>query len=314
VGFFSSHASRVWLREKGEDVDNRIVDVAVETRALDPARAEVWVTVTPLHVTPTTEVRGRFTGPSCPYASTIEVAYPLTPPRRPERVTPEAMQQRVLIPEPSLWDPQSPYLYAGRVELWQDGQLADRAQLHHGLRQLQLGPRGLRVNGRLLVLRGIPYESLFPEQIPALRAGGCNTLVVPLGHETLPVWDAADRYGFLVLARFGEDDRETAQLLLELRRHPSCLGWLAGAGWLKDERLERLAQALAAGKRDACGALESQPLIGIEVGHEAPRPLPQTVQFLVCQAGHEASASRIGLPLLGSLVSNDWGTGAEPPE
>src|SRR6059058_4657055 len=160
-------------------MDNRILDVSVEDRSLDPVSAEVWVTVTPEHLTPTTEVRGRLTGPSCPYSSTVEIAYPLTPLRRPEDTLPGALRLRVVIPEPSFWDTQSPFLYAGPVELWQDGQRCDRIQVRHGLRRLTLGPRGLRLNGRPLTLRGIPWEASFAQKAPALHRDGYNALLAP---------------------------------------------------------------------------------------------------------------------------------------
>ena len=276
-------------------MDNRILDIVAVNRSLDPARAEVQVRVMPLHLTPTTEIRGRLMGPSCAYASTVEVAYPLTPLREPEPDTAGTLSRRVVIPEPSLWDPQSPYLYAGPVELWQDGRLADRVQLRHGLRQLAVSSRGLRVNGKPFVLRGTACETFCPEQAPALRAAGCNTLVVPLRRDTLNVWETADRQGFLVLGRLGEEDeKETAQLLRELQRHPSCLGWLAGAWWREDGRLDQLAQA---------PGTEGRPLFGIEVGHEAPQSAPRNVRFVVCRPEDTASAARLGLPLLGQIES-----------
>src|SRR5438034_9440293 len=117
-------------------MDNRILDIRLEDHSLDPVRAEVRVLVRPDHLTPTTEVRGRLVGPSCPYASTVEVAYPLRPLRRAEPSDPGTIPLRVAIPEASLWDTQSPHLYAGPVELWQDGQRCDRVELRHGLRRL----------------------------------------------------------------------------------------------------------------------------------------------------------------------------------
>src|SRR5206468_2968618 len=58
---------------------SRIRQVIVRNRILDPASSELWVTVRVDRRTPTTEVRGRLTGPRCPYATTVEVAYPLRP-------------------------------------------------------------------------------------------------------------------------------------------------------------------------------------------------------------------------------------------
>ena len=93
---------------------NRIRRVSIENHSLVPAEAEVRLKVELAHVTPTTEVRGRLMGPRCPYSSTVEIAYPLRPLREP---VPQGLACRVLIPEASLWDPVSPFLYEGPVEL-----------------------------------------------------------------------------------------------------------------------------------------------------------------------------------------------------
>ena len=47
--------------------------------SLDPAQAELWISVTAEHLTPTTELRGQLAGPRCLYAATVEVGYPLRP-------------------------------------------------------------------------------------------------------------------------------------------------------------------------------------------------------------------------------------------
>src|SRR5690349_5726458 len=117
---------------------NRVRHAEARDQALSPAQAEVHVLVTPEARTPATEVRGRLMGPSCPYSSTVEIAYAL----RPLPAEGEALVCRVIIPEPSLWEPESPFLYRGPVELWQDGACCDRVTLSHGLRNLSLGPRG----------------------------------------------------------------------------------------------------------------------------------------------------------------------------
>jgi hypothetical protein len=205
---------------------NRIRHVEVRDRSLSPAQAEVHVLVTPEQRTPATEVRGRLMGPSCPYSNTVEVAYTLRPLPAAEG---EALACRVIIPEPSLWEPESPFLYRGPVELWQDGARQDRVTVSHGLRQIQLGPRGLRVNGRPLALRGREVDRLSDDEARALRRAGCNLLVVSAAEATVPLWDTADRLGFLVLGRVADAGEETRRRLAGLDRHPSCLGWLVPA-------------------------------------------------------------------------------------
>lgn len=114
-------------------MSNRLRQVTAEVRRLSPAEAEVWIVIDAEQVTPTTEVRGRLMGPRRAGATTVEVAYPLRPfPRLPDGVPP--LTRRVVIPDPSLWEPEQPFLYRVIVELWQDGQRCDQAEFDCGLR------------------------------------------------------------------------------------------------------------------------------------------------------------------------------------
>ena len=101
-------------------MSNRIRQIVVRDHRLDPAEAEVWITVVPEELTETTRVAGRLMGPRCPYSATVEVAYPLrTWKREDEEADAKSLTMRVVIPEASLWEPESPFLYQGPVELWQ---------------------------------------------------------------------------------------------------------------------------------------------------------------------------------------------------
>jgi len=107
---------------------NRIVNIEVRTHRLSPAEAELWVVATALVTTPTTEIRGRFVGPKCALSSTIEVAYHLQ--RFPGKPASSAeLSARVVIPEPSLWEPEFLFEYDGVIELWQDGERCDVRQV-----------------------------------------------------------------------------------------------------------------------------------------------------------------------------------------
>lgn len=198
------------------------LDITIEPRTLDPVAAELLVRVRAAGLTETMQVRGRLTGPSCPYASTVEIAYPLKPLSR----SADAVACRVLIPEPSLWDPQSPFLYRGPVELWDGERLVTRVQVQCGLRQFHHGPHGLRLNGKLLTLNGCAVNSLDETSAQRLREEGHNLLVVPLRADTLTVWEEAERWGFLVLGRV-EDSPTTEELKTFVQRRASWLGWLA---------------------------------------------------------------------------------------
>src|SRR5437588_1108014 len=72
------------------------------------------------------EVRGRLVGPTCPYSSTIEVAH-------------HVRGNRIIIPEPAWWDPSSPFLYRGPLEIWRDGARVEAEQVRIGLRHTLRG-------------------------------------------------------------------------------------------------------------------------------------------------------------------------------
>lgn len=208
-------------------MENRIHRIEVQNRSLNPVSAEVWITVLPEHDTPTTEVRGRLMGPRCPYASTVEVAYPLRPlppSQKPPHLS--GLIVRVVIPEASLWEPQCPFLYQGPVELWQDGQRCDQVILNHGLRSLQCNERGLCVNGRSLTLHGRKTAACSDEEATQWHQAGYNLLIAPVAATSLDVWKQADQFGFLVLGQLGEDADEP-HLVQMLRPRASCLGWLS---------------------------------------------------------------------------------------
>ncbi|HEY7153753.1 MAG TPA: hypothetical protein VH575_07320 [Gemmataceae bacterium] len=207
-------------------MDNRIRQIEVRDRSLVPAEAEVWISVTAEQQTPTTELRGRLMGPRCPYAGTVEVAHPLRslPPDRAAESS--GLTKRAIIPEACLWEPESPFLYRGPIELWQDGCRCDQIALSHGLRSLHMDERGLRINGRPLTLHGRWVTACSDAEAQVLRQAGCNLLIAPVEESTLPLWEQADRLGFFMLGCVPDDDALSWERLEMLSRHASCLGWL----------------------------------------------------------------------------------------
>jgi hypothetical protein len=248
---------------------NRILQVQVRERSLDPAQAELQITASAEHVTPTTELRGRLAGPRCLYAATVEVGYPLRPfSRRSERI--EGLTARVVIPEPSLWEPQCPFVYQGTVELWQDGQRCDQVQLRQGLRSLTLGGGVLRVNGRPLVLRGRSVNECDERQMAALHRAGCNFLLAATAERLVELLALADVHGFLVLVELGVTDQAALDRAIMMADHPSFLGWLLKTPWDADA-IARL--------RDASGGL-----VGVELSTTPADALSEGVDFVACPA------------------------------
>ena len=263
-------------------MSNRILRVQVRDRSLDPAQAELWVVAEAERVTPTTELRGRLMGPRCVYAATVEVAYPLRPlARPPESVTGPAA--RVVIPEPSLWDPEGPFVYDGTVELWEGGVRCDDARLRRSLRRILLGPGGLRVNGRPLLLRGRAATECDDNEAAALRRAGVNLLVAAPGAATA-LWELADIRGFFVLGRLRDPDEASLALAERRAEHPSCFGWLLGPPFERwaGEPIRRLR---ASGAR-----------VGVALGEAPAGALPEGIAFAACPAA--AASGAPGLPLL----------------
>jgi hypothetical protein len=260
-----------------KSMSNRILRVQVREHLLDPAQAELWITASAEHVTPDTELRGRLAGPSCLYASTVEVGYPLRPfPRRPEGL--EGLAARVVIPEPSLWEPQCPFVYQGTVELWQDGERRDQLQIQRGLRHLALGRTGLRMNGRPLVLHGRSLSECSEKQIAALRRAGCNLLLAATTDCLSQLLPLADLHGFLVLGVLREAEQADLGRAGVLVNHPSFLGWLLKGQW-EPTGIVRLRST-------------SHALVGIEIVEPPAGALLEGVDFMACRAGVAAQLSR----------------------
>src|SRR5262249_28550165 len=146
----------------------KIRRLEVCTHILNPAEAELHIMVTPADPLRDGEVRGRLVGPRCQYATTIEVAYPFRP-LSDSRREDGRLGARIIIPEPSLWDTESPFLYQGTAEVWTAGERLCDVEISHGLRVLQLGKGGLRCNGQTLQVRGVARQSLSAQEALQLR-------------------------------------------------------------------------------------------------------------------------------------------------
>jgi hypothetical protein len=260
-------------------MDNGIREIVVTYGRLDPTEGQVWITAHPERVTSTTQVQGRLMGPSCRYASTVEVAYPLQEHSRDHgkggmpRIT-----TRVIIPEPNFWEPETPFLYQGPVELWQGRKCCDRTQVRLGLRDVRLGKRGLRLNGRPYPIRGVACEECSEEQALRLRKAGYNTLLVPVTADAATLGDIGDRFGFFILGRITAEDQFS--LAPALADHPCLLGWVLNDRFLEDPLL-REEPSLATTAVN--GYAFEDPLVGLEI-KEPPESgtVPLGLSFVVC--------------------------------
>jgi hypothetical protein len=200
----------------------RIDDVTIKPVRLTPAEAELAVEVTYSPAPPACELHGRLIGPTCAYSTTVEVAYPI----RKSHVSeddPRKLIGRIVIPEPSWWDPDSPFLYSGIVELWEGNEKKDGVQVRVGLRNIKLTELGLIWNGHRLSLPGRRRDTFAQAEIAKLHGRGYKLIVVPANEANAPLWAMADLAGLLIL---GLVSSSTPINIAALSRSPSCLGWV----------------------------------------------------------------------------------------
>jgi hypothetical protein len=279
-----------------------VFTVDVRNHVLNPAEAEIRITtrLTDLHAK--LELRGRLMGPRCPYATTVEVAYPLRP-LPTSRAKEDAVEARVIIPEPNLWEPQAPFIYAGPVELWHDDRKVGQITITHALRTLRLSRRGLRLNGHPLQVRGVAGSRFTEEELRSLHDAGCNLLLAPVPVGSAFLWYRAEEYGFLMLGRISVDDTEEILWHAEgfLCHQTSCFGWLLPQQWLTTSYPWQAAIRLLYEDRDNW--------VGIELSEVPPAPLPDEVSFLACTAQLLPQVAHIPLPKL--LLREQAAQGAE---
>jgi hypothetical protein len=277
---------------------NSIKSIDIWNHRLDAALAEVTVSVTPEHVHSMTQVRGKLVGPQCPYASTVEVAYAFRETSREYASTGiPRITCRALIPEPSLWDPVSPFLYKGQVQLWENGKQCDVVRIIHCLRELSLGQSGLRLNGAALLLKGKSLIGPVSEsEAISQHQQDINTLVVDASNSTPDLWDMVDRLGFVILTRISNEQELKIALGRERVRNRSfCLGWL-----ISPQAVERAIALIAA--RTLPNAL-STPLLGLELTQAPSGPIPEGFTFVAYEEGLAPSLAGIELPTL--LLASD---------
>jgi len=199
-------------------MSNRILDAYVATHRADPADAELRIVVRAERITPGTQIKGRLTGPRSPYASTVEIAYPFRELARSDHIL-----LRVLIPEPSWWTPQTPLLYEGPLELWQDGELCEQVRLRHGIRTAPLTDAGLRLNGKPFRLNGVCADTFTEDDARRWHADGVTLVLTPARDDNMELWKITDRFGLFVLGRI-EQPHQWPRWSIACQRYPSFLG------------------------------------------------------------------------------------------
>jgi hypothetical protein len=270
---------------------NYLQSLDIQTTRYDPVEAEFTLTLPLDQPLEGAELRGRLLGPRCPHTETIEIAYPLKP------IPGEAglLRARVVIPEASCWEPSTPFLYEGPVELWQGAQLLERTRVSHGLRHVVLKKQQLLLNGQRCRLHGLARDAMTEEEAPALREAGFNLLLAKATADNFTLWDLADRLGFFILGLVeGAEDDLLWQLDAQHARRTSCLGWVLHQSLARHRQLWHNAMSFLHGQG-------RKHLIGLRVEEMPLGVIPGHVGFVLCERQHLEDLAEVSIPKLVQL-------------
>ncbi|WP_138759922.1 glycoside hydrolase family 2 TIM barrel-domain containing protein [Modestobacter altitudinis] len=125
---------------------------------------------------------------------------------------PAVVRQRLVVPDPAMWGPDSPSLYTATVTLHEGNGPVDDETVTVGIRTLSVDPvRGLRVNGEPVLLRGACIHSdngvlgaatvdrADERRIELLQAAGFNAVRSSHNPISRAALEACDRLGVLVM-------------------------------------------------------------------------------------------------------------------
>ncbi|MFI1484089.1 glycoside hydrolase family 2 TIM barrel-domain containing protein [Streptomyces sp. NPDC020747] len=125
---------------------------------------------------------------------------------------PSIARQRLYVPDPSLWGPESPTLYGCEVTLKDEAGEVDSAVAAFGIRSLRLDPEhGLRINGETVNLRGscvhhdngvlgaATFARAEERRVQLLKDAGFNAIRMSHHPMSKAMLDACDRLGMLVV-------------------------------------------------------------------------------------------------------------------
>ena len=133
--------------------------------------------------------------------------------RNPQGRTLEVVMPEIEIPQPQLWDVDTPVLYTVEAQLLrEDGTVADAVSSHFGIRTVEIGPAfGLKLNGRKVLLKGYAnhhtlgalgaaaYPRAIEKRLQLMKSFGVNHVRTSHNPYSRAFIELCDRYGILVV-------------------------------------------------------------------------------------------------------------------
>lgn len=163
------------------------------------------------------------------------------------------------VSKPSLWSPESPYLYNLIGTLKKNGQISDKETVRVGIRTISVSKEhGFQLNGQTRKFKGVclhhdegplgaaENRAAFTRQIKTMKEMGCDSIRTAHNMPSTMQMELCDELGMMVMAesfdmwiypkckngyaRFFKDwgDKDITNLVLHHRNHPCIVMWSIG--------------------------------------------------------------------------------------
>lgn len=157
---------------------------------------------------------------------------------------------QIHVNNPALWSPDSPELYILKTKVFSDGKIVDKEETRIGIREIEIGKDGFKINGRKKFLRGINRHQEYPyvgyalsnsaQYRDAVKIKEAGFDYVRLSHypHSNAFMNACDELGLVVIDailgwQYYDDNPEfeahqfkaSRDLIRRDRNHPSVIAW-----------------------------------------------------------------------------------------
>jgi beta-galactosidase len=171
----------------------------------------------------------------------------------------DEIEQSIAVTNPSLWSPETPYLYTAELKLYLGNTLKDSEVVRFGIRQISYSAaKGFELNGKVTKFKGVClHHDLGPigtavnraalkRQLTILKDMGCNAIRSSHNMPSIEQLELCDEMGFLFLAESFDEwkkpkvkngynlyfdewaEKDVENLVRATRNHPCIVMWSAG--------------------------------------------------------------------------------------
>ena len=169
------------------------------------------------------------------------------------------MEQNIAVPQPKIWDIETPHLYTAHLKLYKGNELKDEQTIRFGIRSVEYERgKGLVLNGKVTKFKGVClHHDLGPlgaainkaalkRQLTILKDMGCNAIRSSHNMPSHEQLELCDEMGLLFMAESFDEwakpkvengynrwfndwaEKDVVNLVQATRNHPSIVMWSAG--------------------------------------------------------------------------------------